>query len=323
MNDDTSVTAIQVAVTEATARYLATRRAYIRPFVERHFSWHGALRLNRRALGLDLLRAPANVLWATPYLLLQLGAGLCQYLGAQRIAKWLGRLPPGFKTDVEREIEWLIYSEFLELPFAQGSRQCEQDALFAEILAHPTIRRLLEPHLRQLDTLAREHRFHDSLSRFLRTYTASRTAAADLSGTLLNVAAGLTAFKQFTPGALLLGNAVAVTVAQQMAVANFVLGSTLGSFYYSLFPATVSDSLLLGSIGVLLLGMSLLSAFAGIVADPVQWLLGWHERKLSRLIDRLEDSLYNSGRGYRLNDVYVARIFDLWDILQTATRALI
>jgi hypothetical protein len=322
MNHEASADVIHAAVTEATARYLARRRARVKPFVARHFSWRGALRLNRRALGKDLLRAPANVLWAALYLTLQLGAGLARRLGLRRSAERLGRLPPGFKTDVEKEVEWLIYSELLELPFAQGSRHCEQDALFAEILAHPSISRLLEPEFQRLDALARRQGFHDNLTRFLRTYTASRTAAAELSGALLNLAAGLTAFNQFTPGTLVMGNAVAGAVAQQWAVSNFVLGSTLGSFYYSLFPAAVSTGLLLGTVGGLLLAMSVLTAGAGIVADPVQRWLGLHERKLLRLLDRLEEGLGGSGRDYRLRDAYVARVFDLWDLLQTATRVL-
>lgn len=322
MNHESSADAIHTAVTEATARYWTARRERVKPFVARHFSWQGSLRLHRRALGKDLLRAPANVLWALPYLTLQLSAGLARRLGLRRMAERLSALPPGWKTDVEREVEWLIYSEWLELPYEQGSRRCQQDAWFAEILAHPTIRELLEPEFERLDGLARQPGFHDLLTQFLRTYTASRIAAAELSGALLNVAAGLTAFNQFTPGALLLGNAVATAIAQQLAISSFMLGSTLGSLYYSLFPAAVSTGLLLGAVGGLLLVMSVLTAGAGILTDPVQRLLGLHERKLLRMIDRLEEGLSGSERGYRLHDAYVARVFDLYDLLQTATRVL-
>jgi hypothetical protein len=64
------------------------------------------------------------------------------------------------------------------------------------------------------------------------------------------------------------------------------------------------------------------TAGAGLLADPVQRLFGLHERKLLRLSDRLEEGLRGSERGYRLHDAYVARIFDLWDLLQSATRVL-
>ena len=41
-----------------------------------------------------------------------------------------------------------------------------------------------------------------------------------------------------------------------------------------------------------------------------------------KLLDALEDELTGQGNGYRLHDAYVARIFDLWDLLQVATRTL-
>ena len=50
--------------------------------------------------------------------------------------------------------------------------------------------------------------------------------------------------------------------------------------------------------------------------------MGLHERKLLRLLDALEDELTGQGNGYQLRDAYVARIFDLWDLLQVATRTL-
>ena len=52
---------IELAVTEAIGGYLQARRARVRPFAQRHFSLRGAMRLNRCALGKDLLRTPANI----------------------------------------------------------------------------------------------------------------------------------------------------------------------------------------------------------------------------------------------------------------------
>ncbi|MBL8259857.1 MAG: hypothetical protein JNM60_08630 [Candidatus Competibacteraceae bacterium] len=322
MPDDALVARIRAAVTEATRRYLADRRARVGPFTRKHFSFRGALRINRRALGKDLLRTPANVLWILPHLLAQGGAALGRKLRLDRIALRLERLPAGFKTDVEREVEWLIYSELLELPFEQGERRCERDALLEEILAHPTIGELLVPELIRLDQLSHRENFRQRLENHLTTYTDSRTAAADLSGSLLSLAAGVAAFKQFTPGAIAIGGVTATAIANHLAIANFLLGSTLGSLYYGIFPATASAGLLVATTGGLLLALGALSAGAGVIADPLQQMLGLHRRKLLKLLDVLEGELMGQGSRYRLRDAYVARIFDLWDLLQTATRTL-
>ena len=145
MTDPALTARIHAAVTEATHHYLNERRARVRDFARQHYSFRGALRVNRHALGLDLVRTPANVLWVIPRLLARGGAKLSRKVRLEALARCLDRLPSGFKTDVEREIEWLIYSELLELPFEQEGRRCTRDALLETILAHPAIRELLIP----------------------------------------------------------------------------------------------------------------------------------------------------------------------------------
>ena len=313
---------VHAAVSDATRHYLTERRALVAPFTARHFRRRGAWRINRRALGKDLLRTPANVLWAVPRLLAQGSAVIGRKLGFNTLARQLDSLPSGFKTDVEREIEWLIYCELLELPLAQGGRCCTKDALLEQILTHPVIQQLLIPGLLQLDQLSHRQNFRLQLENYLGTYTNSRTAAADLSGALLSLAAGATAFRQFTPGAMAMGSATATAIANQLAIANFTLGSTLGSLYYGLFPTAASTGLLVATTGGLIAGIGALSALAGAITDPIQQALGLHERKLLKLLDTLEQELTGQGDGYRLHDAYVARIFDLWDLLQTTTHAL-
>ena len=322
MPDEALVARIHAAVTEATRCYLADRRARVGPFTRKHFSVRGALRINRHALGKDLLRTPANVLWIIPHLLAQGGAMLGRKLRLNEVAQRLERLPAGFKTDVERGVEWLIYSGLLELPFEQDGRRCSRDALLEEILAHPTISELLIPELIRLDQLSHRENFRQRLENYLTTYTNSRTAAADLSGSLLSLAAGVAAFKQFTPGAIAIGSVTATAIANHLAIGNFLLGSTLGSLYYGIFPATASAGLLIATTGGLLLALGVLGAGAGVITDPLQQALGLHTRKLLKLLDALEGELTGQGRHYRLHDAYVARIFDLWDLLQTATRTL-
>jgi hypothetical protein len=174
----------------------------------------------------------------------------------------------------------------------------------------------------QLDRLAHHGNLREKLEMHLRTYTASRTAAAELSGALLNLAAGAAAFQQLTPGALAMGTTTAGAIAQYLAVSKFALGPALGSLYYGVFPATASMGLLVTTTGGLMLALGVLAACAGVIIDPVQQALGMHERKLNKLVAALELELAGQRGSVRIRDMYVARVFDLWDLLQTASRVV-
>jgi hypothetical protein len=77
---------VRTIVGRAIERYIAARHERVAEFVDRHFGLIGALRLHRHALGLDLLRAPANVLLMVPYLGMQLGGAALRRLGARHAA---------------------------------------------------------------------------------------------------------------------------------------------------------------------------------------------------------------------------------------------
>ena len=119
-----------------------------------------------------------------------------------------------------------------------------------------------------------------------------------------------------------IGSIAAAAIANHLAIANFVLGPALGSLYYGFFPATASAGLLAATTGGLMLALGMLNAGAGVIADPLQQALGLHQRKLMKLLDALEQALTSQGGDYHLHDAYVARVFDLWDLLQLTTRAL-
>jgi hypothetical protein len=48
-----------------------------------------------------------------------------------------------------------------------------------------------------------------------------------------------------------------------------------------------------------------------------------HERKLNKLVATLELELAGQRGSLRIRDLYVARVFDLWDLLQTASRVVV
>ena len=122
------------AVTTGTENYIQTRKAKVPAFVSKHFSFKGALKLHRKALGKDIYRAPLNILWLVPLAVVKVCSLILNKAGAGKMARRLDALPAGFQTDVQQEINWLIYTELLELPYQQDSRTSTQDALLTAIL---------------------------------------------------------------------------------------------------------------------------------------------------------------------------------------------
>jgi hypothetical protein len=160
--------------------------------------------------------------------------------------------------------------------------------------------------------------FRERLTDALGAYTGSRVAASEISTSLLTLATGAVAWQQFTPGALSLGPLVAGSVAHMLAVSSFPLGGTAGAVWYALFPAAASPLFVAGVTGSVLAGAAVLTAFAGVVADPVQRRLGLHRRRLGRLIDVVERHLRGEDARMVVRDHYVARLLDLFDLLRVA-----
>ena len=76
-------------VRDAVQRYIESRRGRIEAFVDRHFTFAGSVALHRRALGWDLLRAPANLFLAGPALGVKLLAWAARRGGMEGVATWL------------------------------------------------------------------------------------------------------------------------------------------------------------------------------------------------------------------------------------------
>jgi hypothetical protein len=310
---------ISDAVDRGAAQYFEGCRQRVPEFIARHYSFNGALRIHRKAIGGDLVRAPANLLWGAPYLFTHVSRTVLRKVGAVSLSQWLERIPPGFKTQVQKEIEWLTFTELLKLPIDQGDRHFEEDALLAEILSQPALEQRLLSYMNQINANSQRADFEDSLRRNLNRYAGTRVAVADLACGIISLAAGAAAFNKLAPGALSSGSVIAAAIAQQSAISGFLFGQTLGSIYYGLFPAAASMGLVAASTGGVLAVLGLFSAISGIITDPLQRRLGIHQRRLNKLINALEKEFSQAdASGFDPKDHYVARIFDLFDILKTA-----
>lgn len=313
---------IERAFRAAAHRYIDTRRTRMSYFSRRHFSFRGAVRMHRAALGGDLVRAPVNIALALPHLLKMLACSLFERVGWGRAAGWLRRIPTQLQTAVAREIDWLMWTEFLELPHRSGDRVSDRDALADLLLAEPEIARAMTA----AKDLAAQHRddtaFNDRLTDSMARYTGARIAAAEIATALASAGVGGLVAQQLTPTAFTLGPALAAIFAQQAAIIAFPLGTGLGGAWYALFPAEPSWQLVAGVTVGLLAVSSVLAAFAGIVADPVQRALGIHRRRLEKLVDSIEADLLDGGPGnFRVRAHYVARLFDFFEAVRLAARA--
>lgn len=148
-------------------------------------------------------------------------------------------------------------------------------------------------------------------------------AVTELAGSVISLATSYAAFHKAMPGTLSTSMAAATAIAQHIAIANFWLGPTVGSWYYSLFPASASTGLVIATTGTMMAAVSAVAALAWVVVDPLLAWTGIHEKRLNRLIDAIGNELRGTEHAdYRVRDHYVARIFDLLDILRVAAKTL-
>jgi len=308
------------AVEAGTRAYFNDRRARVDEFVTAHFSLLGTLRLHRVALGWDIAKAPLNLSLALPQILMQLAGKVASSLGASRLASVLAR-PILLRTAVARQIEWLVNTELLQLPFVQDGRASARDALAESILAQPSVTLAMQAALEEIGRHGEDPAFQARLGRAMAEYGVSRAAAAEITTGLLSLGAGAVTRGKVTPGAVSIGPALAALMAQQAAVASFPLGGWLGGVWYGLFPVGPSAGLLLGTTGGLMLVSASFAAFAGVVSDPIQRALGLHRARLLRMIDGLERQFADpAAKGFAVHDHYVARLLDLFDIIGAAAR---
>jgi hypothetical protein len=313
---------LQHAVDKGIEAYVTSRRARIPMFIDQHFSFRGALALHWKTFGRDFYRHPVNLVWGLPVALVHSAAALLAKAGAPRPAQWLHRIPRGMPTVLQQELRWLLYTELLELPYVQEGRVSHRDALMESILAEPEIAALYDAYLTHLHSLADRPAFRAALERHLAEYGKTRGAVSELAGSLLHLAAGYAALSKATPGALSAGTAAATAIAQHLAIAHFWLGATVGAWYYAVFPVAASAGLVAATTGALLAAGGVVTALAWIILDPLLATTGLHRRRLDRFVAALGAEL-RGGRGgaYRVRDHYIARVFDVLELLRTATTA--
>ncbi|CAM3341551.1 DUF6635 domain-containing protein [Paracoccus nototheniae] len=233
---------------------LSRRDAALHRFAARRYGLRGTLALHRHALGLDLLRAPVNVMLAPVALLMQLAGWALARLGGGRAGAWLRGCRVFLQSDVATRIE------------------ADLTALVADLQAQG-----LGPDAAP-----------DRIARALGSHAETRNAVAEITTSLIVLVLGVALFHRATPGMISLAGPMAQMRAHGAAVRDFALGDTLGRAWYWAFPVEISPLYILATGVALAMAGSLITTFAGLLADPVQLWTGIHRRRLSRLMARLE-----------------------------------
>ena len=314
---------VEQIVDDGVRRYFDDRRKRIGPFVDHNFSLRGSLNLHRKAVGWDIAKAPLNLAMAAPQVGLLVASQAARKLGANRLASELGSKRLTVHTAVGQELAWRLHTDLLELPYTSGDRVATRDALAETILSDPRVVAALTPALEAIGKTGDDPRLRRRLDEALTEYGRTRAAATEITTALLSLSAGALALRKLTPGAMSLGPTLAAAIVNRAAVMSFPMGGALGSLWYSVFPVAPSAILVTALTGGLLVASTVASAFAGVVADPVQRKLGLHQLRLRRMLDALEHQMEDpAAPGFVVHDHYVARLLDLFDIASTVVRVI-
>jgi hypothetical protein len=77
------------------------------------------------------------------------------------------------------------------------------------------------------------------------------------------------------------------------------------------------------AVGGLLVGACIVTAFAGVLTDPLRRGLRLHQRRLHRILDVLEADFHEAGaEAFVAREIYAARLLDLVDIPRVPRRGL-
>lgn len=275
-----------LAIEQTIARYSDERRERLPGFVVGHFEWRECAELQKKSLRSDLVRFPLNAVWAIPYLAVKTIVEFAEKLGFKKPSAWFDKLPSGFKTDFQHEIEWLIAVELFGQPYGYRKRKSATDELRRALESHPDLEEMkargeIEKILPSPKTLKKE----------LDKYSAARTLISDSVASLMTLAMGHVFFGQGSLGATGLGEKFAASWANERATSNFFLGKSAGQVYYGLFPAKASSKEIFIATCMVFGILFVTSFIAGVLSEPARKKLGLQSAKLGAMIDEFESAL--------------------------------
>lgn len=308
---------LQAVMQNGAERYFERLRSRVVPFTLEYYRYPGAWRINKVAIGWDILRAPINLLWAPIYVIFQGLAWCLKHLKLGPVARLLARTPSGIPTQLQRVVRQKLEHEMFGCRDGKWM-ELEEDIELA--LQEALVNETGGKHSQQLRVLfeEREEYLQQSISKALEQYGITRTATSDITNTLVGTAVGALVFKKFTPGGLGLGILAAYIIERKMAESSFIFGDTLGRVYYRVFPPEPSLALLTSSTIAVLCVFAVFASLSGLFTDPLQTRLGLHQYRLHKMINGMEKDFNQKLAGnFRPKDQYVARVLEIVDAIKT------
>ncbi len=312
MSNKQAAEALDSAVDDALRKYFDGCRQRIRPFITKHYRYPGAWTTNKGAFGWDLLRLPLNLIWAPFYIVAMGTKGLSKRFGWTRLTHLLRRVRPGLTTDVQRFNSELIYRELLLWPVDPSQINPIEQAIVSEL-----DRLSIQPERSEANGLRQQ--LSEIADDALEQLKITRTASADITNASFSTLIGALAFNKFAPGGIAIGLLLGAYISRQLAIDRFILGPYLGDIYYRFFPPDSTLSVTVLSIGLVLTLFAILASLSGLLSDPLQAMAGLHERRLRKLIDKVEQDVRAKASGsFRPKDQYLARVFDVLDAIRSS-----
>lgn len=291
MNDQQTATAI-LALEECIEQYIGDCRGRVDGFVDGHFSLQETIALQKQSLVSDLLCYPVNALWAIPSLFVKKLIEVPTKLGWRSGTDLIGLLPGGLRTRYQKEVERLIAVELLEWPCTMGDRRASPNGLLERITHHKQLGALLASGTLSAEML----RELSDIPRLIADHSSSRALVLDTAATMLTLAAGWLFFGDHSLGISGIGDQIARKRAKDKAASTFILGSSLGSAFYSVFPPKPSFWQVVGATLVVGLFVTAMSLLVGLLSDPCLKRAGFQHARLHLLIDAVEDCLHRQLR---------------------------
>jgi hypothetical protein len=291
MNDQQTTTAI-LGLEECIEQYVAECRGRVDGFVERHFSLQETIALQKQSLVSDLLCHPVNALWSIPSLFVKKLVEVPVKLGWRAGVDLMTRVPTGFKTRYQREVERLIATELLDWPCTRGGRRASTNGLLERMKRHKQVGPLLATGALSDEAL----RELSDIPRLVAEHSAGRIVVLDTAATVLTLASGWLFFGDHSLGISGMGDQIAGTRAKDKAASTFVFGASLGSAFYSVFPPKPSFWEVVGATLIVGLFITAMSLLVGLLSDPCLKRAGFQHTRLNMLIDAVEDCLHRQIR---------------------------
>ncbi|MGZ3770130.1 MAG: DUF6635 family protein [Bdellovibrio sp.] len=276
MTDQNSAIALGI-LDEFIEQYIESRRKNIDTFIQGHFSVNETITIQKQFLSRDLFLIPINTLWSIPYLSIKKVIETLDKIGFPQFNSLLEKIPPGFKTGYQKEIEKIISNELLDLHNLMTELENNQE--LGKFFERDRIAEVTADALKEI-------------GKEIEKYTSSKAIISDLTSSLMTLALGWMLFKDKTLGIFGLGNKIARKMAHNNAASGFFLGKGLGSAFYNAFPPEPTKmQVFVATLGVGIF-MTVLSLAVSIMCDPLRKSLGLHNKNLNILVDNLEGTLF-------------------------------